>query len=133
MLRCPSSAERGECHVYLIGTDHVSMVGGGGGVSGRVWYMAVVMALPKKVNAIIMFDYKLPVIHKKGTYNGRNGGALEEESQGVRNTLHLASAFFQLASKVDVFPGSDCHVAYEAAMKYGGKVLLGDRPADVRS
>ncbi|GKB86563.1 retrovirus-related pol polyprotein from transposon TNT 1-94 [Tanacetum coccineum] len=78
-----------------------------------------------------MFDYKLPVKHKKGTYNGRNGGALEEESQRVRNTLHLASAFFQLASKVDVFPGSDCRVAYEAAMKYGGKVLLGDRPADI--
>lgn len=26
MLKCPSSAERGECHVYLIGTTHISMV-----------------------------------------------------------------------------------------------------------
>ncbi|GJY26316.1 hypothetical protein Tco_0401042, partial [Tanacetum coccineum] len=82
-------------------------------------------------NELITFREFIDKMIAESTYNGRNGGALEEESQRVRNTLHLASAFFQLASKVDVFPGSDCHVAYEAAMKYGGKVLLGDRPADM--
>lgn len=29
-------------------------------------------------------------------------------------------------------PGAEFRVAYEEAMKYGGKVILGDRPVQVR-
>lgn len=38
---------------------------------------------------------------------------------------------FQVASKLEVFPGAEFRVAYEEAMKYGGKVILGDRPVQV--
>lgn len=31
-----------------------------------------------------------------------------------------------------MFPGAEFRVAYEEATKYGGKVILGDRPIQVR-
>lgn len=39
---------------------------------------------------------------------------------------------FQVASRLEIFPGSEFRVAYEEAMTYGGKVVLGDRPVNVR-
>ena len=39
--------------------------------------------------------------------------------------------FWQVASELKVIPGSEFRVAYEEAMKYGGKVVLGDRPMEV--
>jgi pheromone shutdown protein TraB len=39
--------------------------------------------------------------------------------------------FWQIASKLEVFPGSEFRVAYEEAMKYRGRVILGDRPVQV--
>jgi hypothetical protein len=39
--------------------------------------------------------------------------------------------FWQVASKLEVFPGSEFRVAYEEAMKYRGRVILGDRPVQV--
>lgn len=38
---------------------------------------------------------------------------------------------WQIASKLEVFPGSEFRVAYEEAIKYGGRVILGDRPVQV--
>nr|GEW36120.1 TraB domain-containing protein [Tanacetum cinerariifolium] len=37
----------------------------------------------------------------------------------------------KVASKLEVFPGSEFRVAYEEAMKYGGRVVLGDRPVNI--
>ncbi|KAF6159453.1 hypothetical protein GIB67_032224, partial [Kingdonia uniflora] len=37
----------------------------------------------------------------------------------------------EVATKLEVFPGSEFRVAYEEAMKYGGKVILGDRPVQI--
>lgn len=37
----------------------------------------------------------------------------------------------KVASRLEVFPGSEFRVAFEEAMKYGGKVILGDRPVQV--
>ncbi|KAK2988014.1 hypothetical protein RJ640_011277 [Escallonia rubra] len=34
----------------------------------------------------------------------------------------------RMANKLEVFPGAEFRVAFEEAMKYGGKVILGDRP-----
>ncbi|KAG5551767.1 hypothetical protein RHGRI_009997 [Rhododendron griersonianum] len=38
----------------------------------------------------------------------------------------------KVSSKLEVFPGSEFRVAFEEALKYGGKVILGDRPVQVR-
>lgn len=37
----------------------------------------------------------------------------------------------KVADKLEVLPGSEFRVAFEEAMKYGGKVILGDRPVQV--
>ncbi|PPD93477.1 hypothetical protein GOBAR_DD09573 [Gossypium barbadense] len=37
----------------------------------------------------------------------------------------------KVASRLEVFPGSEFRVAFEEAMKYGGKVILGDRPVQM--
>ncbi|KAK3008108.1 hypothetical protein RJ639_014370 [Escallonia herrerae] len=38
----------------------------------------------------------------------------------------------RMANKLEVFPGAEFRVAFEEAMKYGGKVILGDRPVTLR-
>ncbi|KAK6142459.1 hypothetical protein DH2020_022807 [Rehmannia glutinosa] len=60
-----------------------------------------------------------------GADRRRNGGDVEEKSESVWDTLQL------VASKLEVFPGAEFRVAYEEAMKYGGKVILGDRPVQI--
>ncbi|OIT00857.1 hypothetical protein A4A49_27424 [Nicotiana attenuata] len=37
----------------------------------------------------------------------------------------------KVANKLEVVPGAEFRVAYEEAMKYGGKVILGDRPVQI--
>ncbi|KAF3628083.1 putative traB domain-containing protein-like isoform 2 [Capsicum annuum] len=71
-----------------------------------------------------------------GTNDGRNGGDVEEKSKSIWDTLQLVSCqgmsiISKVASKLEVFPGAEFRVAYEEAMKYGGKVILGDRPVQV--
>ena len=39
----------------------------------------------------------------------------------------------KVASQLDVLPGAEFRVAFEEAMNYGGKVILGDRPVQVYS
>lgn len=46
--------------------------------------------------------------------------------------MGYSTAFLaKVATKLEVFPGAEFRVAYEEAMKYGGKVILGDRPVQV--
>uniref|UniRef100_A0A2N9E4L1 TraB family protein n=1 Tax=Fagus sylvatica TaxID=28930 RepID=A0A2N9E4L1_FAGSY len=44
----------------------------------------------------------------------------------------LSRQTIQVASKLEVFPGAEFRVAYEEAMKYGGRVILGDRPVQLK-
>ncbi|VAH20754.1 unnamed protein product [Triticum turgidum subsp. durum] len=37
----------------------------------------------------------------------------------------------KVASQLDVLPGAEFRVAFEEAMTYGGKVILGDRPVQI--
>ncbi|CDY10036.1 BnaC08g44150D [Brassica napus] len=37
----------------------------------------------------------------------------------------------KIASQLEVFPGAEFRVAYEEAIKYGGTVILGDRPIQI--
>jgi pheromone shutdown protein TraB len=38
---------------------------------------------------------------------------------------------FKVASQLEVLPGAEFWVAFEEAMSYGGRVILGDRPVQV--
>ena len=46
-------------------------------------------------------------------------------------SIIVVYALWKVGSKVKVVPGSEFRVAFEEAMKYGGKVMLGDRPMQV--
>jgi len=41
-------------------------------------------------------------------------------------------SLFQIADKLEVFPGAEFRVAFEEARSYGAKIILGDRPLQVR-
>ncbi|RVW68447.1 hypothetical protein CK203_058379 [Vitis vinifera] len=50
------------------------------------------------------------------------------------NLLGILYSWFlaKVANRLEVFPGAEFRVAYEEAMKYGGKVMLGDRPINMK-
>ena len=47
------------------------------------------------------------------------------------NASIVVLTLWKVANELKVVPGSEFRVAYEEAMKYGGKVMLGDRPMQV--
>ncbi|EHA8589473.1 hypothetical protein COCNU_scaffold010088G000070 [Cocos nucifera] len=53
---------------------------------------------------------------------------LECESSAEGGTCDV----YLVADKLEVFPGSEFRVAFEEAMSYGAKVILGDRPVHVK-
>ncbi|GAU47993.1 hypothetical protein TSUD_272390 [Trifolium subterraneum] len=53
----------------------------------------------------------------------------EESSKEVQAIVNLLKP--EVASQLEVFPGSEFRVAYEEAVKYGGRVILGDRPVQI--
>nr|GMD04514.1 traB domain-containing protein [Ipomoea batatas] len=60
-------------------------------------------------------------------------GEMVEMWKKNHNLFAILYSWFlaKVASKLEVFPGAEFRVAYEEAMKYGGKVILGDRPVQV--
>ncbi|WMV59763.1 hypothetical protein MTR67_053148 [Solanum verrucosum] len=144
MLTCDSSANGGICDVYVVGTAHVSSE------SCQEVEAVINFLKPEVVLLTIACGCLLGVMLRsggytytsefKGTNNGRNGGDVEEKSKSVWDTLQLVSCqgmiiiskvVLTVATKLEVFPGAEFRVAYEEAMKYGGKVILGDRPVQV--
>ncbi|PIA31868.1 hypothetical protein AQUCO_04700012v1 [Aquilegia coerulea] len=106
LLDCESSAVGGSCQVYLVGTAHVSQES------------------CREVEAVIRYlKPQVPTMKEMmHMWKKRKMNAF-----GVLYSWFLA----KVASKLEVFPGSEFRVAYEEAMEYGGKVILGDRPVQI--
>ncbi|KHG23349.1 uncharacterized protein F383_30087 [Gossypium arboreum] len=107
VLSCESSAEGGNCDVYLVGTAHVSLARARHGFC---------LESCREVEAVISY-LKPQVVF------------LELCSSRV---AVLTPQNLKVASRLEVFPGSEFRVAFEEAMKYGGKVILGDRPVQLK-
>ncbi|KAK3404507.1 hypothetical protein EUGRSUZ_K00810 [Eucalyptus grandis] len=60
-------------------------------------------------------------------------GEMVEMYKKKHNVFGILYSWFlaKVANKLEVYPGAEFRVAFEEAMKYGGKVLLGDRPVQV--
>ncbi|OWM67129.1 hypothetical protein CDL15_Pgr000581 [Punica granatum] len=60
-------------------------------------------------------------------------GEMIEMWKKKQNLFGILYSWFlaKVASKLEVFPGNEFRVAFEEAMKYGGRVILGDRPVQV--
>ncbi|KAE9456174.1 hypothetical protein C3L33_11924, partial [Rhododendron williamsianum] len=113
-LSCKSTAEGGICEVYLIGTAHVSEE------SCRE-VQAVIRFLQPQVVFLELCRSREALLFPQNL-----------KSTFVDFTV-LQSTFVGLvASKLDVFPGSEFRVAFEEACNYGAKVKFGDRPVQLK-
>ncbi|MED6108065.1 hypothetical protein PIB30_020012 [Stylosanthes scabra] len=124
-LACDSSAEGGACDVYVVGTAHVSEE------SSRE-VQAIVSLLQPEVVFLELCSSRVGLL----TLQNLKVPTMAEMLAAIKkkhNVFEVLYSWFlaKIASKLEVFPGCEFRVAYEEAMKYGGRVILGDRPVQI--
>ncbi|KAK7263546.1 hypothetical protein RJT34_31138 [Clitoria ternatea] len=125
VLSCESTAEGGVCDVYVVGTAHVSE-DSSREVQAIVNFLkpqVVFLELcPSRVAVLTIQNLKVPTM-----------GEMVAMLKKKHNMFEVLYGWFlaKTASKLEVFPGSEFRVAYEEAIKYGGRVILGDRPVQI--
>lgn len=125
-LQCESTAPGGICDVYLVGTAHVSLESCRE-VQAVIHFLkpqVVFLELcPSRVAMLVPQNLEVPSIREMiDMWKNRHINAF-----GVLYSWFLA----KVATKLEVFPGSEFRIAYEEAMSYGAKVILGDRPVQI--
>ncbi|KAF5726438.1 traB domain-containing protein-like [Tripterygium wilfordii] len=125
VLTCDSTAESGKCDVYLVGTAHVFQE------SCRE-VQAVVSHLKPQVVFLELCSSRLAVLSPQNL-KVPTMGEMVEMWKKKHNLFGILYSWFlaKVANKLEVLPGSEFRVAFEEAMKYGGKVILGDRPVQI--
>lgn len=125
VLSCESSAEGGNCDVYLVGTAHVSLE------SCRE-VEAVISYLKPQVVFLELCSSRVAVLTPQNL-KVPTMAEMVDMWKKKHNMFGILYSWFlaKVASRLEVFPGSEFRVAFEEAMKYGGKVILGDRPVQV--
>ncbi|EXC23135.1 hypothetical protein L484_018266 [Morus notabilis] len=146
VLSCESLAGRGICDVYLVGTAHVSMESCRE-VEAVISYLkpevvflelcssrvAVLTPQNLKIFALCISSSSNTYLCIKNRKEVPTIGEMVEMWKRKQNAFGILYSWFlaKVANKLEVFPGSEFRVAYEEAMKYGGRVILGDRPVQV--
>ncbi|KAL0722162.1 hypothetical protein Bca4012_036761 [Brassica carinata] len=125
VLTCDSKAEGGSCDVYLIGTAHVSEE------SCRE-VEAIVSYMKPEVVFVELCASRLSILTPQ-TLKVPTAWEMIDMWKKKHNPFGIAYGWFlaKIASKLDVLPGAEFRVAYEEAVKYGGQVILGDRPVQI--
>jgi len=126
VLQCESRTPSGICNVYLVGTAHVSLESCRE-VQAVIHFLkpqVVFLELcPSRVAMLVPQNLEVPSIREMiDMWKNRHINAF-----GVLYSWFLA----KVAAKLEVFPGSEFRIAYEEAMSYGAKVILGDRPVQI--
>ncbi|KAF5200375.1 Trab domain-containing protein [Thalictrum thalictroides] len=126
LLDCESSAEGGYCQVYLVGTAHVSQE------SCRD-VEAVIRYLKPQVVFLELCSSRVGILTPQNLQVPTMKEMMHMWKKRKMNAFGVLYSWFlaKVASKLEVFPGSEFRVAYEEAMQYGGKVILGDRPVQI--
>ncbi|CAM8993860.1 unnamed protein product [Rhodiola kirilowii] len=125
VLTCESSAEGGSCVVHVIGTAHVSQE------SCRE-VQEVISFMKPEVVFIELCSGRVAIL----THQERKVPTLKEMVDSFKkkqNPFGIIYGWFlaKVANQLEVFPGAEFRVAFDEAMKYGGKVVLGDRPIQI--
>ncbi|CAI0460679.1 unnamed protein product [Linum tenue] len=125
VLTCESKAETGSCDVYLVGTAHVSEE------SCRE-VEVVIRHLKPEVVFLELCASRVSMLAPQNLKVPTTGEMIEMWKK-KHNLFGILYSWFlaKVASKLEVFPGSEFRVAYEEAKKYGAIVILGDRPVQV--
>ncbi|CAL5391281.1 unnamed protein product [Camellia sinensis] len=124
-LSCESSAEGGICDVYLVGTAHVSQ-------ESCQEVQAVISFLKPQAVFLELCSSRVPVLTLQNLKVPTMAEMLDLWKK-QHNIFGILYSWFlaKVASKLEVLPGSEFRVAFEEASKYGGKVILGDRPIQI--
>ncbi|CAN8247702.1 unnamed protein product [Cochlearia groenlandica] len=125
VLTCDSTDESGSCDVYLIGTAHVSQ-------DSCREVEAIVSYMKPQVVFVELCSGRLSVLNPQAVKIPTVSEMIDMWKKN-HNTFGIVYGWFlaKVASKLEVFPGAEFRVAYEEANKYGGKVILGDRPVQI--
>ncbi|KAK7312733.1 hypothetical protein VNO77_36823 [Canavalia gladiata] len=125
VLSCESTAEGGVCDVYVVGTCHVSK-------ESCRQVQAIVNFLKPQVVFLELCQSRVGTLTRKNLKVPTVGEMLTmlKKKHGLFSVLYCR-LFAQIGSELEVIPGSEFRVAYEEAMKYGGRVALGDRPIQI--
>ncbi|OVA11162.1 SWAP/Surp [Macleaya cordata] len=126
VLECESSAEGGSCRVHLVGTAHVSQ-------ESCKEVQAVISYLKPQVVFLELCSSRVPILSPQNLEVPTMREMIDMWKKKKMNTFGILYSWMlaKVAHKLEVFPGSEFRVAYEEAMKYGGKVVLGDRPVQI--
>ncbi|KAL0654545.1 hypothetical protein Bca4012_097236 [Brassica carinata] len=125
ILTCESNGESGSCDVYLIGTAHVSKE------SCREVKEIISFLKPEAV-FVELCSSRVSILQPQSVKIPTMSDMIESWKQ-KQNTFGILYGWFlaKIASQLEVFPGTEFRVAYEEALKYGGSVILGDRPVQI--
>ncbi|MCO5588764.1 hypothetical protein L7F22_042723 [Adiantum nelumboides] len=126
ILSCGSEAPGGSCHVYLIGTAHVSEE------SCREVQAAVHLLKPQVV-FLELCQKRTSVLQRTPFVVPTVSDMILSWKQRKTNMLGIVYSWFlaKVAAKLDVRPGAEFRAAYEEALACGAKVVLGDRDVEV--
>ncbi|KAL3509667.1 hypothetical protein ACH5RR_029068 [Cinchona calisaya] len=124
-LTCESAAIGGICDVYLVGTAHVS-------TESCEEVKAVINFLKPEVVFLELCSSRVTILQPQNLKVPTVGEMVDMWKKN-HNLFGILYGWFlaKVASQLAVLPGAEFRVAYEEAMKYGGKVILGDRPVQI--
>ncbi|XP_004514058.2 uncharacterized protein [Cicer arietinum] len=125
VLSCESTAKGGVCDVYVFGTNHISE-------ESSKQAEAIVKFLKPEIVFLelcrsgrnVLFREKIKVLTSKDVWE------LLKKKRNIFSVLY----YWDCAKKyneLDLNPGAEFRSAYREAIKYGGKVVLGDRPIQI--
>ncbi|XP_004287923.1 PREDICTED: traB domain-containing protein-like isoform 1 [Fragaria vesca subsp. vesca] len=131
VLTCASTAESGVCDVHVVGTAHVS-------AESCREVEEVIRYLKPEVVFLELCSSRVAVLSPQNLkvctfLQVPTAGEMIDMWKKNHNAFGILYGWFlaKVASKLEVFPGAEFRVGYDEAMKYGGKVVLGDRPVQI--
>lgn len=125
----PEAMEAGEdstCRVYVVGTAHVSQ-------ESCDQVKAVINYLKPQVVFLELCSSRVSILTPQNLQVPTMNEMIDMWKKKKMNTFGILYSWFlaKVASQLDVLPGAEFRVAFEEAMNYGGKVILGDRPVQI--
>ncbi|XP_011627595.1 traB domain-containing protein isoform X2 [Amborella trichopoda] len=123
LLNCESSVPGGTCDVYLVGTAHVSQE------SCRE-VQAIIRFLKPQVVFLELCPSRVSILTTQNLKVPSMNDMIDMWRKKKMNALGIMYSWFlaKAAETLEVLPGSEFRIAYEEAVSYGAKVILGDRP-----
>ncbi|XP_031478396.1 uncharacterized protein LOC116249275 [Nymphaea colorata] len=125
-LECESSAPGGVCRICLVGTAHVSK-------ESCDEVQAIINLLKPQVVFLELCSNRVAFLSPNVQQVQSLREMVDIWKKGEMNLFGLLYSWFfsKVANQLEVTPGAEFRTAYEAAISYGARVILGDRPIKV--